>query len=127
MLDTELQTIAIAWLAAGTTPKRNKVAKQLEDWTRGTKEYNCRVAMENHDVPRVTARSIPYGEERIAMYEAIKAGERAGKAKPSAKKAAKPAKAAKPSASVPADDVAMITAIATEAAVAAVQSYFAKK
>jgi hypothetical protein len=121
MLDTELQTIAIAWIAAGTTPKRNKIAKQLADWTRGTKEYNCRVAMENHDVPRVTARSIPYGEERIAMYEAIKAGEKGAKAKPSAK----PAKAIKPSAS--GDDVAMLTAIATEAAVAAVQAYLAAK
>ena len=124
MLDTELQTIAIAWLAAGTTPKRNKVAKQLEDWTRGTKEYNCRVAMENHDIPRVTARSIPYGDERIAMYAAIKAGEKAkpaAKAKPSAK----PAKAVKPSAS--GDDIAMLTAIATEAAVAAVQAYLAAK
>jgi hypothetical protein len=124
MLDTELQTIAIAWLAAGTTPKRNKVAKQLEDWTRGTKEYNCRVAMENHDVPRVTARSIPYGDERIAMYAAIKADEKAGKAKPSAKKVAK---AVKPSASVPADDMAMLTTIATEAALAAVQAYLAAK
>jgi hypothetical protein len=124
MLDSELQTIAIAWIAAGTTPKRNKIAKQLADWTRGTKEYNCRVAMENHDVPRVTARSIPYGEERIAMYEAIKAGEKSGKAKPSAKKAAK-APAKKPSAS--GDDVAMLTAIATEAAVAAVQAYLAAK
>lgn len=123
MLDTELQTIAIAWLAAGTTPKRNKIAKQLAEWNRGTKEYNCRVAMERHDVPRVTARSIPYGKERIAMYEAIKASEKTpAKAKPSAKKA--PAKAAKPSAS---DETAMLTAIATEAAVAAVQAYLAAK
>jgi hypothetical protein len=123
MLDTQLQTIAIAWIAAGTTPKRNKVAKQLEDWTRGTKEYNCRVAMENHDVPRVTARSIPYGDERIAMYAAIKAGEKAGKAKPSAK----PAKAVKPSASAGTDDVEMLTTIATQAALAAVQAYLAAK
>ena len=124
MLDTQLQTIAIAWLEAGTTPKRNKIAKQLADWTRGTKEYNCRVAMENHDVPRVTARSIPYGDERIAMYAAIKAGEKAkpaAKAKPSAN----PAKAVKPSAS--GDDIAMLTAIATEAADAAVQAYLAAK
>ena len=125
MLDSELQTIAIAWIAAGTTPKRNKIAKQLADWTRGTKEYNCRVAMENHDVPRVTARSIPYGEERIAMYEAIKAGEKGAKPAAKAKPSAKPAKAVKPSAS--GDDIAMLTAIATEAAVAAVQSYLAAK
>jgi hypothetical protein len=81
--------------------------------------------MENHDVPRVTARSIPYGDERIAMYDAIKAGEKAGKAKPSAKKAAKPA--AKPSASAGTDDVEMLTTIATQAALAAVQAYLAAK
>ena len=81
--------------------------------------------MENHDVPRVTARSIPYGEERIAMYEAIKAGEKAAKPAAKAKPSAKPAKAVKPSAS--GDDIAILTAIATEAAVAAVQSYLAAK
>jgi hypothetical protein len=125
MLDSQLQNIALSWLAAGTTPKRNKVAKQLEDWTRGTKEYNCRVAMERHDVPRVTARSIPYGEERIAMYAAIKADEKgAVKAKPSAKKAAK---AVKPSASAPTDEMEMLTTIATQAALAAVQAYLAAK
>jgi hypothetical protein len=56
------------------------------------------------------------------MWAEIKAGEKTTKAKPSAKKVAK---AIKPSAS--GDDVAMLTAIATEAAIAAVSAYLAVK
>ncbi len=120
MLDSALQTIALAWLEATTAPKRNKVAKQLAEFPRRTKEYNCAHAMASNDTARVTCYSIPYGEARKAMWAEIKAGEKT-KAKPSAKKVAK---AAKPSA--PIDEVEMLTKIATEAAIAAVSAYLKK-
>ena len=124
MLDSDLQVIALAWLEATTQPKRNKAAKELAEFPKGTKEYNCHRAMGLKDDRRVTCYSIPYGDERKRLWAEIKADEKGAKAKPSAKR---PAKAAKPSASAPTDEVEMLTTIATQAALAAVQAYLAAK